>query len=77
MAKISLQPSLTGVDPTRNRFEKVAMNPKKQITFSIRKARIEDAPILAEAEREIARQPGLLVSQPHELPDERFTKKIA
>lgn len=43
----------------------------------IRCARIEDAPVLAQAERTIAATPGLLVSQPAELIDQRFAQKIA
>ena len=43
---------------------------------SIRNARDEDAPILAAAEREIARIPGRLASRPDELGDEVFREKI-
>jgi RimJ/RimL family protein N-acetyltransferase len=43
----------------------------------IRKAKLEDAPALAEAERKIARIPGRLVSRPDELEDEAFREKIA
>jgi ribosomal protein S18 acetylase RimI-like enzyme len=45
--------------------------------LTIRPARLEDAPLLARAEREIAATPGLLASQPAELTDERFAQKIA
>lgn len=45
--------------------------------FKIRDAAIEDAPILAGAEREIAKIPGRLASRPHELRDEAFREKIA
>ena len=45
--------------------------------FAIRSARVADAPILAQAERAIAAQPGFLASQPAELTDERFAHKIA
>ncbi len=45
-------------------------------TYSIRKAVPEDAPVLAEAEREIAKIPGRLVSKPEELRDENFKEKI-
>jgi ribosomal protein S18 acetylase RimI-like enzyme len=45
--------------------------------ISIRPARIEDAPVLAQAERTIAAKPGLLASQPAELTDEGFAQKIA
>jgi ribosomal protein S18 acetylase RimI-like enzyme len=45
--------------------------------LTIRDARIEDAAALAEAEREIAKNPGFLASQPFELTDERFAEKIA
>ncbi len=43
----------------------------------IRVAKLADAPILAQAERAIAATPGLLVSLPTELTDERFAQKIA
>src|SRR4051812_19909154 len=45
--------------------------------LAIRPARVDDAPLLAQAEREIAATPGLLVSRPAELTDERFAHKIA
>lgn len=45
--------------------------------ISIRQARVEDAPVLAAAERAIAATPGFLVSLPGELLDERFAQKIA
>jgi ribosomal protein S18 acetylase RimI-like enzyme len=45
--------------------------------LTIRSARVEDAPVLAQAERAIAATPGLLVSLPAELTDERFRDKIA
>lgn len=48
-----------------------------RIPFTIRRARVEDASVLAAAEREIARTPGFLVSRPHELTDARFAAKIA
>ena len=44
--------------------------------FVIRKARPEEAPALAEAERVIARTPGQLASRPEELKDEDFRQKI-
>lgn len=43
---------------------------------SIRNALAEDASILAEAEREIARIPGRLASRPDELRDDSFRDKI-
>ena len=43
-----------------------------QTSFTLRDAQIEDASILAKAERSIAQTPGLLVSMPHELTDERY-----
>jgi putative acetyltransferase len=46
-------------------------------SLTIRPARTEDAPILAQAERTIAATPGFLVSQPAELSDERFAQKIS
>ena len=45
-------------------------------TYSIRKAVLLDAPLLAKAEREIAKIPGRLVSKPEELHDESFKEKI-
>ena len=45
--------------------------------YIIRDARIEDANILAAAEREIAKVPGRLASRPHELKDEAFREKIS
>lgn len=45
--------------------------------LTIRPARVADAPALAQAERTIAATPGLLVSQPAELTDDRFAQKIA
>lgn len=44
--------------------------------YVIRKASPEDAPVLAEAEREIAKFPGRLVSRPEELKDESYREKI-
>lgn len=44
--------------------------------FIIRDARIEDATVLAAAEREIAKTPGRLASRPHELKDNAFKEKI-
>ena len=43
----------------------------------VRAARIEDAPTLCAAEREISRTPGRLVSQPEELSTESFATTIA
>jgi putative acetyltransferase len=48
---------------------------RSQVT--IRLAHENDAEVLARAERTIAATPGLLVSVPSELTDERFAKKIA
>ena len=45
-------------------------------TSTIRQARVEDAPTLAEAEREIAKVLGRLASLPHELKNEAFREKI-
>lgn len=49
----------------------------KTTTPMIRDARVDDASTLAGAEREIAKTPGFLASQPHELKDEAFAQKIA
>ncbi|MFI5288177.1 MAG: GNAT family N-acetyltransferase [Polyangia bacterium] len=43
----------------------------------VRPARPSDAALLARAERAIAGRPGFLISQPHELVEERFAEKIA
>ena len=43
----------------------------------LRDARVDDAPTLAAAEREIAGTPGLLVSRPAELRDDAFATRIA
>lgn len=48
-----------------------------RLEVTIRAARVEDAPVLAQAERTIAAKPGFLVSLPAELIDERFAQKIA
>lgn len=45
--------------------------------FTIRRARVEDAPTLAAAERAVARTPGQLASRPEELHDESFRERIA
>lgn len=44
--------------------------------YSIRKAKPEDATLLAYAEREIAKTPGRLASRPEELKDENVREKI-
>lgn len=44
--------------------------------FTIRPARVQDAPLLARAERTIAATPGFLVSRPSEVTDERFAQTI-
>jgi RimJ/RimL family protein N-acetyltransferase len=46
------------------------------VSLVIRLARIADAPGLAQAEREIAAEPGLLVSQPGEIPESAYVQKI-
>ena len=48
----------------------------EQEKLTIRMARPEDAEILAAAQREIAKTPGLLASRPEELKDETFRDKI-
>lgn len=47
------------------------------VSFTIRQARVTDAPVLAAAERAIAATPGALASRPHELRDDNFAAKIA
>ena len=42
----------------------------------IRDAEVDDAPVLAQAERDIAQVPGRLASQPEELEDRAFREKI-
>jgi putative acetyltransferase len=56
----------------------VAIARQRRYVFAmiIRRARPEDAPILAAAEREIAKTPGQLASKPEELRDEWFLEKI-
>jgi RimJ/RimL family protein N-acetyltransferase len=49
---------------------------QRMLNLIIRDARIEDAAILAAAERATAEMPGLLVSRPYELIPENFEKKI-
>lgn len=44
--------------------------------MTIRQAIIQDAPAIAAAEAETARQPGLLVSRPGEIPLEAYASKI-
>lgn len=46
------------------------------VALSVRAAQVEDAPLLAAAERETARTPGLLRSTPDELRDEMFAARI-
>jgi len=46
------------------------------MTVSIRHAQVKDAPILVEAEREIAKEPGFFCSQPSELKNEDVTNTI-
>lgn len=46
------------------------------VDCKIRQARLEDAAVLAQAERDIAQTPGFLVSRPHELMDDKFASKI-
>lgn len=46
------------------------------MNLTIRQARLEDAGVLANAEREIARTPGFLASRPHEIVDARFPARI-
>ncbi len=43
----------------------------------IRPATVEDAPVLAAAQREITKIPGRLASLPHEINDDAFRAKIA
>lgn len=45
-------------------------------TPSIRRARAEDAPLLAAAERAIARVPGMLASRPEEIHDDAARRMI-
>lgn len=48
----------------------------EEIRGKIRDAQVEDAPVLASAEREIVKTPGRLASLPHELKDHEFELKI-
>lgn len=45
-------------------------------TINIRSARPEDASVIAEAQREIAKKPGQLASRPEEIKDESIKAKI-
>src|SRR5262245_54099560 len=47
------------------------------MSLTIRPARVADAPLLAQAERTIPASPGIPVSRPAELTDQRFAEKIA
>jgi ribosomal protein S18 acetylase RimI-like enzyme len=47
------------------------------MTTTIRQAKVEDAPCIAEAEREIAQEPGYFCSQPSELSDQRVKDTIS
>ena len=48
----------------------------KNMSYTIRDARVEDAPILVKAEKEIAKIPGFLISRPAELIQELFEATI-
>ena len=47
------------------------------MTVTIRHAKVEDAHVIAEAEREIAKEPGFFCSQPSELTDENVVNTIS
>lgn len=53
------------------------MNDTIRPQLRIRTAHVDDAPVLCAAERETARVPGRLVSQPHELQEAAFAQTIA
>lgn len=61
----------------KRRVRQTSREALELLNISIRPARIEDAPVLAHAERMIAVKPGFLASQPAELTDEQFAQKIA
>lgn len=48
----------------------------KNLSYTIREAKVEDAAILVKAEKEIAKIPGFLVSHPSELIQELFEASI-
>lgn len=48
----------------------------KNLSYTLREARVEDAPALVKAEKEIAKMPGFLVSRPSELIQELFESTI-
>lgn len=48
----------------------------KNMSYTIREARVEDAPALVKAEKEIAKIPGFLISRPTELIQELFEATI-
>lgn len=68
--------AITHADFNPVKAEKTRSKSDSATTITIREARIEDANILAEAERKITNTAGLLVSKPHELLDESFKQKI-
>ncbi|MBA2404840.1 MAG: GNAT family N-acetyltransferase [Bdellovibrionales bacterium] len=48
----------------------------KNLSYTLREAKVEDAAILVKAEKEIAKMPGFLVSRPTELIQELFEATI-
>jgi ribosomal protein S18 acetylase RimI-like enzyme len=64
------------LDGVRLRFYRRELRETQVIDTHIRDARIEDAAMLAEAQRVIARTPGRLASVPSELKDELFRERI-
>lgn len=48
----------------------------KNMSYTIREARVEDAPVLIKAEKDIAKIPGFLLSRPTELIQELFEATI-
>ncbi len=59
------------------RTKKPPEAPSQQFPLILRPARVSDAKLLCEAERSTAATPGSLVSRPHELLPENFTRMIA
>lgn len=49
----------------------------KNMSYTIREAKVEDAPTLIKAEKEIAKLPGFLISRPSELLLELFEPQLS
>jgi RimJ/RimL family protein N-acetyltransferase len=61
----------------KSSFFSIQLRKSNQMKISFRQAQMEDAPLIAQAEREIAKEPGYFCSQPFELTDANVEKTIA